>query len=139
LPWRAQFFISAAGTEEEDFMDLGIKGKWAIVCASSRGLGRGCAMALAREGVNVVVNGTNAGNVEKTAGEIRETTGVTVVPVVADVATPEGRQKLLDACPQPDILVNPAISAILPTSSGSPRLRPTCWRRSSSSRQPSTA
>jgi len=89
-------------------MDLGIKGKWAIVCASSRGLGRGCAMALAREGVNVVVNGTNAGNVEKTAGEIRETTGVTVVPVVADVATPEGRQKLLDACPQPDILVNNA-------------------------------
>lgn len=89
-------------------MDLGIKGRWAIVCASSRGLGKGCAMALAGEGVNLVVNGTSEKTLNATADEIRAAANVTVTPVVADVATPEGRQKLLAACPQPDILINNA-------------------------------
>lgn len=89
-------------------MKLGIEGRWAIVCASSRGLGKGCAMALAEEGVNLVINGVTPSTLEKTAEEIRAATNVKVVPVVADVATPEGRAKLLEACPQPDILVNNA-------------------------------
>jgi 3-oxoacyl-[acyl-carrier protein] reductase len=89
-------------------MELGIAGKFAIVCASSAGLGKGCAVALAREGVNVVINGRNAAAVERTTTEIRDTTRVIVTPVVADVATAEGRARLLAACPKPDILVNNA-------------------------------
>jgi 3-oxoacyl-[acyl-carrier protein] reductase len=89
-------------------MDLGITGKSAIVCASSAGLGKGCALALAKEGVNVVVNGRNAAALDATAQEIRSMTGVIVTPIVADVATPEGRASLLAACPNPDILVNNA-------------------------------
>jgi 3-oxoacyl-[acyl-carrier protein] reductase len=65
-------------------------------------------MALAEEGVNVVVNGVTPGTIEKTADEIRAATGVKVIPVIASVATAEGRAKLLEACPQPDILVNNA-------------------------------
>ena len=89
-------------------MDLGIRGKSALVCASSKGLGRGCAFALAREGVNVtlVARGTEA--LEKTAAEIRAVTGATVVTVAADIVTPAGRAAALAACPQPDILVNNA-------------------------------
>jgi 3-oxoacyl-[acyl-carrier protein] reductase len=87
-------------------MDLGIAGRKAIVCASSRGLGRACAFALAEAGCEVVVNGRDATKVEATAAEIREATGATVHAVVADVATPEGQAKLLAACPEPDILVN---------------------------------
>jgi 3-oxoacyl-[acyl-carrier protein] reductase len=89
-------------------MDLDIKGRWAIVCASSRGLGKGCAAALAGEGVNVVINGINEATLNATADEIRAAANVDVIPVVADVAAPEGRQKLLAACPQPDILINNA-------------------------------
>ena len=89
-------------------MDLGIAGRSAIVCASSRGLGKGCAMALAREGVSVTINGTTPETLEATAREIRDTAGVRVLPVLADVATPEGRGALLRACPDPDILVNNA-------------------------------
>jgi 3-oxoacyl-[acyl-carrier protein] reductase len=89
-------------------MDLGIAGRSAIVCASSRGLGRGCATALAREGVRVVVNGTNAETLERTAAAIRTETGAEVMPVLADVTTAEGRAALLAACPSPDILVNNA-------------------------------
>jgi 3-oxoacyl-[acyl-carrier protein] reductase len=89
-------------------MKLGIEGRWAIVCASSRGLGKGCAMALAQEGVNVVINGVTEATLERTADKIRAATGVAVKPVVADVSTDEGRQRLLAACPQPDILVNNA-------------------------------
>ena len=89
-------------------MDLGIAGRRAIVCASSRGLGKGCAMALAREGVSVVINGTTPETLEATAREIREATGVAVIPVVANVATEDGRAALLAACPHPDILVNNA-------------------------------
>jgi 3-oxoacyl-[acyl-carrier protein] reductase len=89
-------------------MKLGIEGRWAIVCASNRGLGKGCAMALAAEGVNIVVNGVNEATLGRTADEIRTAANVTVIPVAADVSTVEGRQKLLAACPQPDILVNNA-------------------------------
>lgn len=89
-------------------MDLGLKGKTAIVCASSKGLGKGCAMALAREGVDVVINSRSADALEATAAEIRKATGATVTPVACDVTTEAGRAKLLAACPNPDILVNNA-------------------------------
>lgn len=87
-------------------MDLGIRGRKAIVCASSKGLGRGCAMALAQEGVDLVINGRDADILERTADEIRSKTGVTVTTVIGDVSTEETRAALLAACPQPDILVN---------------------------------
>jgi 3-oxoacyl-[acyl-carrier protein] reductase len=87
-------------------MDLGIAGRKAIVCASSRGLGRGCAMALAEAGCDVVVNGRNADTLEPTADEIRRRFNVNVQPVVADVSTAEGQSALLAVCPAPDILVN---------------------------------
>jgi 3-oxoacyl-[acyl-carrier protein] reductase len=86
-------------------MDLGIAGRKAIVCASSRGLGRACAFALAREGCEVVVNGLNEDRVRATAGEIATAFGRAPVAVVADVTTEEGRLALLEACPEPDILV----------------------------------
>jgi 3-oxoacyl-[acyl-carrier protein] reductase len=87
-------------------MDFGIAGRKAIVCASSRGLGRGCAMALAAEGVEVVVNGRDAAQLDRTAEEIRRATGATVTAVLADVSTKAGQDALLAACPEPDILVN---------------------------------
>lgn len=87
-------------------MDLGIAGRTAIVCASSRGLGRGCAMALARNGVNVVINGRNEAVTVATAEEIHKETGVEATPVIADISTREGQQALLDVCPSPDILIN---------------------------------
>jgi 3-oxoacyl-[acyl-carrier protein] reductase len=87
-------------------MDLGIRGRSAIVCASSQGLGKGCAFALAEAGVELVVNGRNKELTESTAEEIRNRFGVRVTTVVADVSTPEGQAALLTACPSPDILVN---------------------------------
>jgi 3-oxoacyl-[acyl-carrier protein] reductase len=87
-------------------MDLGIEGRKAIVCASSRGLGKGCALALAQAGVDLVINGRDAATLERTAQEIRRATGASVTPVVADVATHEGQRALLAACPAPDILIN---------------------------------
>src|SRR5215471_277803 len=87
-------------------MDLGIAGRKAIVCASSRGLGRGCAMALAQEGCEVVVNGRDKARLETTAEEIRRATGAKVTAVAADVGSPEGQAAVLSACPEPDILVN---------------------------------
>jgi 3-oxoacyl-[acyl-carrier protein] reductase len=87
-------------------MDLGISGKRAIVCASSQGLGKACAVALAEAGVSVVINGRDPVKLELAATEIRQTTGAEVTPVVADVTTPEGQAALLVACPRPDILVN---------------------------------
>lgn len=89
-------------------MDLGLKGKKAIVCASSKGLGKGCAMALAQEGVDLVINSRSADVLEATAEEIRKATGVTVTPVACDATTEEGRAEVLAACPNPDILVNNA-------------------------------
>jgi 3-oxoacyl-[acyl-carrier protein] reductase len=87
-------------------MDLGIRGRKAIVCASSQGLGKGCARALAEAGVSLVINGRHHALVEQTAQEIRQSTGVEVWPVVADVSTAEGQAALLAACPAPDILIN---------------------------------
>ena len=87
-------------------MDLGIAGRKAIVCASSRGLGKACAWALAEAGVEVVINGRDAKTVEATAAEIAKATGTKTIAVVADVATSEGQKALLAACPSPDILVN---------------------------------
>jgi len=87
-------------------MDLGIAGRKAIVCASSRGLGKACARALADAGCEVVVNGRDAKKLEATAEEIRKATGATITAVAADVATAEGQAALFAACPSPDILVN---------------------------------
>jgi 3-oxoacyl-[acyl-carrier protein] reductase len=89
-------------------MDLGIKGKTALVCAASKGLGKGCAMSLAREGVNLVITARGKEALEATAVEIRTATGVKVTAVAGDITTPEGRAAALTACPQPDILVNNA-------------------------------
>jgi 3-oxoacyl-[acyl-carrier protein] reductase len=87
-------------------MDLGISGRKAIVCASSRGLGKACARVLAEAGCEVVLNGRNAKTLEATAAELANLTGTKITPVAADVATLEGQKALLGACPQPDILVN---------------------------------
>ena len=87
-------------------MDLGIRGKKAIVCAASKGLGRGCAISLAREGVDLVITARGAEALEATAAEIRAKYQVNVTTVVGDIATEEGRAAALAACPNPDILVN---------------------------------
>jgi 3-oxoacyl-[acyl-carrier protein] reductase len=90
-------------------MDLGISGKWALVCAASKGLGKGCAQALVREGVHVVVTARGAEALQATAAELRALNpGVTVVAVAGDITTAEGRAAALAACPQVDILVNNA-------------------------------
>jgi 3-oxoacyl-[acyl-carrier protein] reductase len=86
-------------------MDLGLKGRKAIVCASSRGLGRGCAIALAQEGCDLVINGRNEEGTNATADELRSV-GVDVKIVLGDVSDPAVQEQLLDACPEPDILVN---------------------------------
>jgi len=87
-------------------MDLGIRGKTALVCGASRGLGRACALALAREGVDVVVAARTRDAIQNAAAEIAQTTGVKAVPVAADLTTPEGRAAAVAACPNPDILIN---------------------------------
>ncbi len=87
-------------------MDLGIAGKKAVICASSRGLGRGCAQALAEAGCDIVVNGLDQNRLEQAAAAIKSSTGARVTAVAADVSTPEGQAKLLEACPDPDILIN---------------------------------
>ncbi|WP_306006885.1 SDR family oxidoreductase [Aquicoccus porphyridii] len=89
-------------------MDLGIAGKKAVVCASSKGLGRGCAEALAGAGVSLVLNARGAEALEATAEEIAATHGVEVVPVAADITTEAGRAKVLEAAGAADILVNNA-------------------------------
>jgi 3-oxoacyl-[acyl-carrier protein] reductase len=89
-------------------MDLGIAGKKAIVCAASKGLGKACAVALAREGVDVTIVARTAETLEAAAAEIRNNTGVKVVAIATDITTAEGRAKALAACPRPDILINNA-------------------------------
>lgn len=89
-------------------MELGIAGKKAIVCAASKGLGKGCALALAQEGVDLVITARASAPLEATAEEIRRATGATVTAVAGDIATEEGRAAALEACPKPDILVNNA-------------------------------
>ncbi len=89
-------------------MDFGIKGKKALVCASSKGLGRGCAEALAGEGVDLILNARGAQALEATAQHIRDTYGVQVVTIAADVTSPEGQEKVINAAQGVDILVTNA-------------------------------
>ena len=89
-------------------MDLGIEGKWALVCAASKGLGKGCATALAKEGVNVVITARGAEALEATAAELRALGRGEVRTVAGDITTEAGRAAALAACPQVDILVNNA-------------------------------
>jgi 3-oxoacyl-[acyl-carrier protein] reductase len=90
-------------------MDLGLTGKWALVCAASKGLGKGCARALVQEGVNVVITARGAEALEATAAELRlVNASVTVIAVAGDISTEAGRDAALAACPQIDILVNNA-------------------------------
>ena len=86
-------------------MDLGISGKKAIICASSRGLGKGCAVALANAGVELTINGRNADTTNATADELMGL-GAKVNIVLGDVSDPATQAELLDACPNPDILIN---------------------------------
>lgn len=88
-------------------MDFGLQGKWALVCAASKGLGRGCALALAREGAHLVITARGAEALAATATEARAFGGQ-VIEVVGDITTPEGRAAALAAAPQVDILVNNA-------------------------------
>ena len=87
-------------------MELGIQGRKAIVCASSRGLGRACATSLAREGVAVVINGRDATTLAEVAEEIRAETGSLITPVAANLDEATGREHLVASCPDADILVN---------------------------------
>jgi len=89
-------------------MDLGIRGKKAIVCASSKGLGKACAEFLAADGVDLVLLARGAEALEKTAAEIRTKHKVNVTAIATDITTPAGREAALKACPNPDILVNNA-------------------------------
>jgi 3-oxoacyl-[acyl-carrier protein] reductase len=87
-------------------MDLGIRGRKAIVCASSQGLGKACAQALGAAGVALVINGRDRLALARAAEDIRRATGAEVSTVAADVSTRAGQDALLAACPAPDILVN---------------------------------
>tara|TARA_Y100000590_G_scaffold138680_1_gene158788 strand:- start:2800 stop:3579 length:780 start_codon:yes stop_codon:yes gene_type:complete len=87
-------------------MDLGLRGKKAIVCASSQGLGFACARSLVREGATVFINGRNRERLAEASRKIEKETGSTVTPVVADLNEAQGRTNLIAACPEPDILVN---------------------------------
>lgn len=87
-------------------MDLGLQGKKAIVCASSRGLGNACATSLAKEGCSIVLNGLDALRLEAAAQRIRAATGVRVTAVAANINTEAGRASLVEVCPDADILVN---------------------------------
>jgi 3-oxoacyl-[acyl-carrier protein] reductase len=89
-------------------MEMGIRGKKALVCAASKGLGKACAWSLAREGVDVTIVARTAQTLEATAAELRAATGVKVTAVACDITSEEGREAALAACPEPDILVNNA-------------------------------
>ncbi|NYT36025.1 SDR family oxidoreductase [Allopusillimonas soli] len=89
-------------------MDIGLKGKWALVCGASKGLGYACAAALAEEGAHLVMVSRTSGPLQESARRIAQETGVQAVPVAADISTPEGRAMALRACPQVDILITNA-------------------------------
>ena len=90
-------------------MDLGINGRWALVCAASKGLGKGCAAALVAEGVHVVITARGADALQATTAELRTLNpAVQVIAVAGDITTAAGRAAALAACPQPDILINNA-------------------------------
>ena len=96
----------AAAAKGYGAMDLGIKGRRAVVCAASRGLGRASALSLARNGVDLVINARDARALEETAQAIREETGTAVEAVAGDISEPAVQAAMIDACPEPDILVN---------------------------------
>ena len=87
-------------------MDLGIAGRRAIVCASSRGLGKGSARALAEDGVKLTLNGRDAARLEATAAELRSATGAEITTVAGDISSKAVQDALFAACPEPDILIN---------------------------------
>jgi 3-oxoacyl-[acyl-carrier protein] reductase len=87
-------------------VDLGIRGRTALVCGASRGLGKACALALAREGVNVAIVARAPDALERAGAEIAQATGVKTVTAAADLTTHDGRAAAIGACPQPDILIN---------------------------------
>lgn len=87
-------------------MDLGIKGRRAVLCGSSKGLGFACAQTLVNEGVHVILNGRDANRLQEAVGKLSKGNDVKVTGVVGDVTTSEGREALLEACPDPDILLN---------------------------------
>jgi 3-oxoacyl-[acyl-carrier protein] reductase len=87
-------------------LDLGIRGRTALVCGASRGLGKACALALGREGVDLTIVARTRDALEGAGAEIAKATGVKVVPVAADLTTAAGRVAAVAACPQPDILIN---------------------------------
>jgi 3-oxoacyl-[acyl-carrier protein] reductase len=89
-------------------MDLGIRGRKALLTGASKGMGKACALAVAAEGVDVTIVARTEKTLLETADEIRDRTGVSVTPVAADIATPDGRAAALAACPAPDILLNNA-------------------------------
>ena len=89
-------------------MDLGIKGRTALVFGGSRGMGRACAQQLAREGVSVTIAARNPERLEQAAAEIARETGIGVGWVSADLTQPAGRDAAIAACPHPDILINNA-------------------------------
>ena len=89
-------------------LDLRINGRKAIICAASKGLGKACATALARAGVDLVITARTAADLDATAAEIRRETGAKVTPVAGDITTEAGRAAALAACPEPDILINNA-------------------------------
>ena len=96
----------AAAAKGYGAMDLGIKGRRAVVCAASRGLGRASALSLARNGVDLLINARDAKALEETAQAIREETGTAVEAVAGDISEPAVQAAMIDACPEPDILVN---------------------------------
>ena len=96
----------AAAAKGYGAMDLGIKGRHAVVCAASRGLGRASALSLARNGVDLVINARDAKALEETAQAIREETGTAVEAVAGDISEPAVQAAMIHACPEPDILVN---------------------------------
>ena len=89
-------------------MDLGIRGRKALLCGASRGLGKAAALAVAKEGVDVTIMARTPDVLERTAKEIRDATGVRVTMVAGDITTEAGRAAALKACPEPDILLNNA-------------------------------
>ena len=89
-------------------MELGIRNRRALLCGASRGLGRACALAVAREGVHVTIVARGRDTLERTAAEIRAASDVEVTAVAADITTAQGRAAALAACPEPDILLNNA-------------------------------
>jgi 3-oxoacyl-[acyl-carrier protein] reductase len=106
---REIFFFTAGLNEQSSMvMDLGLSAKKGIVCAASKGLGRAVAVALAREGVDLVINARSEDALEGTAESIRAETGVDVIPIAADITTEAGRAAVVAACPDADILINNA-------------------------------